>query len=334
MKIIEKNYKGIIFCFLIALISKEIGDIFPIVGGAVFGLLFGMVITLFYNNNSLNDGLNFTSKKLLQYAVILLGFGLNLNEIMQTGFESLPIIVVTISVSLFVAYLIHKITDINSNISTLIGIGSSICGGSAIAISSQVINASEEEIAKSISIVFLFNVIAALIFPILGTLLAFSTTSGEAFGIFAGTAVNDTSSVTAVASAWDSMYNLGTSTLDKAVTVKLTRTLFIIPIVMFLSHKNKKNKNEKKQFPIFILYFILASLITTIAMYFGISNNIFRPFKNISKFLIIMAMISIGYKTNIIKLIKTGGYSFLIGLSCWISIIITTLIMQYLMNIW
>ena len=107
--------------------------------------------------------------------------------------------------------------------------------GSAIAATAPVIEASDEEVAQSISVIFLFNMIAALLFPTLGTLLGFSTKSGEAFGIFAGTAINDTSSVTAAASTWDSMYHLQSATLDKAVTVKLTRTLAIIPITLVLS---------------------------------------------------------------------------------------------------
>lgn len=97
------------------------------------------------------------------------------------------------------------------------------------------IDADDEEVAQSISVIFFFNVLAAILFPILGNLIGFSTTSGEAFGIFAGTAVNDTSSVTAAAATWDSMWGLGTATLDKAVTVKLTRTLAIIPITLVLA---------------------------------------------------------------------------------------------------
>ena len=124
---------------------------------------------------------------------------------------------------------------IDSNISTLIGVGSSICGGSAIAATAPIIDADDDEVAQAISVIFFFNVLAALLFPMFGHFLGFDTTSGEAFGIFAGTAVNDTSSVTATASTWDSMWNLGTQTLDKAVTVKLTRTLAIIPITLVLA---------------------------------------------------------------------------------------------------
>ena len=114
-------------------------------------------------------------------------------------------------------------------------VGSSICGGSAIAATAPVIDADDTEVAQAISVIFFFNVIAAVLFPVLGSALGFDTTSGSSFGLFAGTAINDTSSVTAAASTWDSMWNLGSETLNTAVTVKLTRTLAIIPITLVLS---------------------------------------------------------------------------------------------------
>ena len=209
MNFIKKNWKGVLLCLIIAIPSWILGKIFPIVGGPVFAILLGMVITLLVSDKSaLQSGITFVSKKILQYAVILLGFGMNLSVILQTGKQSLPIILATITTSLVVAWVLHKILHVPGKISTLIGVGSSICGGSAIAATAPVIDADDEEVAQSISVIFFFNMLAALFFPMLGTVLGFSQTSGEAFGIFAGTAVNDTSSVTAAASTWDSMYNL------------------------------------------------------------------------------------------------------------------------------
>ena len=237
-------------------------------GRPVFAIVSGMIVTLFIRDRStLQSGITFVSKKVLQYAVILLGFGMNLSVILQTGKQSLPIILVTITTSLVIAWALHKLLHIPGKISTLIGVGSSICGGSAIAATAPVIDADDEEVAQAISVIFFFNMLAALLFPMLGTALGFSQTSGEAFGIFAGTAVNDTSSVTAAASTWDSMYSLGSETLDKAVTVKLTRTLAIIPITLVLAwmrtrsaQADGKKVELKKIFPFFILYFILASV--------------------------------------------------------------------------
>ena len=229
MSFVSKNWKGILVCFCIAVPSWLLGQRFPIIGGPVIAILAGMVLTLGIRDKSaLESGIKYTSKKILQYAVILLGFGLNLQVILQTGKQSLPIIFSTIATSLIIAYVLHRAMRIPGKISTLVGVGSSICGGSAIAATAPVIDADDEEVAQAISVIFFFNVLAAILFPTLGGFLGFATNSGEAFGVFAGTAVNDTSSVTAAASTWDSLYGLGSQTLDKAVTVKLTRTLAII----------------------------------------------------------------------------------------------------------
>ena len=281
MSFIQKNVKGILLCLVLAIPCWFLGQAVPVVGGPVFGILAGMLITLLLKDKTqFQSGITFVSKKVLQYAVILLGFGLNLSVILETGKQSLPIILATISTSLIIAYVLHRIMHVPGKISTLVGVGSSICGGSAIAATAPVIDADDEEVAQAISVIFFFNMLAALFFPALGALLGFSTTSGETFGIFAGTAVNDTSSVTAAASTWDSLYQLGTQTLDKAVTVKLTRTLAIIPITLVLAFvRTRKAGSEgkkvefKKIFPMFILYFVLASVITTIATSLGIFSS-------------------------------------------------------------
>ena len=236
MDFIKKNWKGMLACLCIAVPSWLLGKKFPIIGGPVIAIIAGMVITLMIKDKSaLESGIKYTSKKILQYAVVLLGFGLNLEVIFKTGRQSLPIIISTITTSLVIAYVLHRVMHIPGKISTLVGVGSSICGGSAIAATAPVIDADDEEVAQAISVIFFFNVLAAILFPTLGAFLGFSQSSGEAFGIFAGTAINDTSSVTAAASTWDSMYALGNATLDKAVTVKLTRTLAIIPITLALA---------------------------------------------------------------------------------------------------
>lgn len=342
MSFIKKNAPGILLCLAIAIPSWFLGTAFPIVGGAVIAILAGMVLTLIIKNKGvLEHGIKFTSKKVLQWAVVLLGFGMDLNVVLETGKQSLPIIVCTITISLVVAFLLNKVVKMPSKVATLIGVGSSICGGSAIAATAPVIDADEEEVAQSISVIFLFNVLAALLFPSFGQLIGFDTTSGEAFGIFAGTAVNDMSSVTATASTWDGMFNLGTATLDKAVTVKMTRTLAIIPITLVLALiRTKKEKNSgagqvnlKKIFPFFILFFIAASVITTIAVSRGVSANVFDPLKTLSKFMIVMAMVAIGMNTNIVKLVKSGAKPILLGFCCWVSITGISLLLQHVMGL-
>lgn len=343
MAFVQKNYKGILLCLIIAFPSWLLGKQFPIVGGAVIAIIAGMIIALFIKDkSSTSSGVKFVSKKILQWAVILLGFGLNLNVILETGKQSLPIIVCTIGTSLIIAFVLHKVMHIPSKISTLVGVGSSICGGSAIAATAPVIDADDEEVAQAISVIFFFNVLAAILFPIFGQLIGFATNSGDAFGVFAGTAINDTSSVTAAASTWDSMWHLGSATLDKAVTVKLTRTLAIIPITLVLAFirtrktgKDTENKvSFRKIFPFFILFFIAASIITTVAVSLGTDPSFFNPIKELSKFFIVLAMAAIGLNTDIVKLIKTGGKPIVMGLCCWIGITAVSLVMQKLLGIW
>ena len=262
------------------------------------------------------------------------------------------------------AFVLCKALHIPERIATLVGVGSSICGGSAIAATAPVIKARDEEVAQAISVIFLFNVIAALVFPTLGSVLGLSN---EGFALFAGTAVNDTSSVTAAAAAWDGMHP-GANTLDQATIVKLTRTLAIIPITFVLAlwgaHKVKKAHKQKRaelaaahenaaaelegevhelhnegfslkrSFPLFILYFLLASLITTIALGCGVSTEMFAPIKTLSKFFITMAMVAIGLNTDLVKLVKSGGKPIFLGFCCCLAIAGVSLGMQYMLGLW
>ncbi len=335
MNFIKNNGWGILLCLLIAIPCWFLGRLVPVVGGPVFAILIGMVITIFIKDKPhTQTGINYTSKKILQFAVVLLGFGMNLTDILQKGQQSLPIIISTITTSLLIAFVLYKALKMPSKISTLIGVGSSICGGSAIAATAPVIGANDEEIAQSISVIFLFNVIAALIFPTLGGMLGLSN---EGFGLFAGTAINDTSSVTAAAAAWDGIHH--SNTLDSATIVKLTRTLAIIPITLVLAfYRTRKEKHQssskvslKKIFPFFILFFVLASVVTTV---FNLPATITNPLKELSKFFIIMAMAAIGLNTDIVKLVKTGGKPIFMGLCCWVGIAAVSLLMQHLLGIW
>ena len=345
MEFMRKNYTGVLACFGIAVPAWLLGKAFPIIGGPVLSILFGMLIALFWSDKGkAAAGIKWTSKIILQTAVVLLGFGLNLGVIFETGKQSLPIIVCTISISLLLAWALHKALRVPSDTAILVGVGSSICGGSAIAATAPVIGADDNEVAQSISVIFFFNVLAAIFFPMLGSAIGFDTSAGDAFGIFAGTAINDTSSVTAAASTWDSMWNLGSETLHKAVTVKLTRTLAIIPITLVLAvaraKKSAKDSGKaegfslKRAFPMFILYFVIASVITTVCIQAGMDADAFAPLKDLSKFFIIMAMAAIGLNSNVVQLVKSGGRPLLLGGCCWIGITAVSLVMQHVMGIW
>lgn len=344
-------FYGILLCVAVAGISTFLGGLsvggfsLEVIGAPVFAIIFGMIITMcapkLAGSDNMKKGIKFTSKKILQYAVIILGFSLNLGTIAKVGTQSLPVIVCTIAVSLIVAAVMKKVLKMDGKVSTLIGVGSSICGGSAIAATAPVIEADDEEIAQSISVIFLFNVLAALIFPTLGHGIGMGS---EGFAIFAGTAVNDTSSVTAAASTAEGIYNCG-SILTTAVTVKLTRTLAIIPITLTLAvYRMKKAKKQggaestfsfKKIFPWFILFFIGAAVLTTIV---GIlpessftawySADFVKAMKWLAKFFIAMAMCAIGLNTNLVQLIKKGGKPIAMGFACWVMISVVSIGVQ------
>ncbi len=350
-------YRGIAFCACVSAVATFLSGLsfgavsFEVIGAPVFAILMGMIITLIVpslaTNENMKTGIQFTSKKILQWAVIILGFSLNMRTILSVGTKSLPIIVSTISTSLIIAYIMMKVLKMDPKVSCLIGVGSSICGGSAIAATSPVIDASDDEVAQAISVIFLFNVLAALIFPTLGHAIGFGS---EGFAIFAGTAVNDTSSVTACASTAEGIYGVS-GILSSAVTVKLTRTLAIIPITLVLAiYRTMKAKKEggegsnnfsvKKIFPFFIIYFICAAIITTIvgsmpesafqAFYLG---SFVHAMKWLAKFFIAMAMCAIGLNTNIVQLIKKGGKPILLGFTCWGGITVVSILVQYLTGV-
>lgn len=327
----KKDISGILFSALIAACAYFLGKKFPVIGGPVFGILFGIILNNFNRPESFESGIKFTSKKVLQLAVVLLGFGLNLGEIIVVGKSSLLIILSTISTALIIAFAAAKVLNIDSDIATLVGVGSSICGGSAIAATAPVINAKDEDIATSISVIFLFNIIAALIFPTLGVKLGMTHTG---FGMWAGTAINDTSSVVAASGTWSTMFNDDTA-LNYATIVKLTRTLAIIPITLVLGIIKSKDSVEKvnplKAFPTFVLFFLLASIITTLL---PLPETFLSSMKFLSKFFIIMAMSAIGLNTDIKKLISQGGKAIVEGALCWIGIICVSLLMQHILSIW
>ncbi|MGN0697184.1 MAG: YeiH family protein [Ruminiclostridium sp.] len=338
MTFIKKNVPGIFICALIAGFATFLGSLnfggfsMELIGAPVISILTGMIISLvapkFADNSKISGGVKFTSKKILQYAVIILGFTLNLGMIAQVGTKSLPVIICTISISLIVSFLLMKLMKIDPKTACLIGVGSSICGGSAIAATAPVIDADDEDVARSISVIFLFNILAALIFPAFGQAIGLGT---EGFAVFAGTAVNDTSSVTAAAATAENLYHTS-GILSAAVTVKLTRTLAIIPITLVLAfYRAKKAKTTgangfsfKKIFPWFILWFVGASLLTTIvgilpesAVTAAYSDMFVPAMKWLAKFFIAMAMSAIGLGTNIVNLIKKGGKPIILGFCCW-----------------
>lgn len=327
----KQNILGIALAFSVALLANWLGIIFPIIGGAVFGILIGIIINNFIGKPKFTDkGIAFTSKKILQWAIIVLGAGLSLTQVWKTGLTSFSVMIFTILAAFITAFGLGKLMKIPSNLKTLIGVGTAICGGSAIAAISPIIEADDMEIAYSVSTIFLFNVIAVLIFPPIGHLLHFSD---KAFGLWAGTAINDTSSVVAAG------YAFSNTAGAYATIVKLTRTTMIIPISLFFSfivaYKKKKecngntkvNYSFKKIFPWFIIWFLVASFLNTLGLF---SANNIHYINIIGKFMIIMALSAIGLNSDFKKMLKTGVKPIILGLMVWFIVAFVSILIQYI----
>lgn len=323
----SKLISGILFSLLFAIPAYFLGKQFPIIGGPVFGILLGMLAASFRRPEHLEVGIKFTGKKILQYSIILLGFEMNLYNVLRVGSESLSVMFFTLATAFITAYLFGKILKLDTNTTILIGGGTAICGGSAIAAIAPVIGAKDKEVAFSISTIFLFNIIAVFIFPALGHYFNFSDIG---FGMWAGTAINDTSSVVAAG------YTYSTAAGDYATIVKLTRALMIVPIcvvlAIFTAKKQAKTGNFSiaKIFPWFILWFVVASIVNTLNV---LPTEFAKFLGDTGKFFIILAMSAIGLNTNLKHLINNGIRPILLGLICWIAVAVVSLIVQHFVGL-
>lgn len=324
MNSVTTKIPGIALAAVLAFPAWLIGLYLPIIGSPVLGILFGIILSFWTRPASLQAGITFTGKKVLQYSIILMGFGLNLFNIIRAGGQTLLLMVFTLTAAFLTAYITGKLLRTESRTTTLIGVGTAICGGSAIAAAAPVIQAKDEEVAHSISTIFLFNVIAAFLFPFLGHLFGMSN---DQFGLWAGTAINDTSSV--VAAGYSFSHDAG----NLAVIVKLTRTLMIVPVTIALalifSRKDKEGKGSyrfSKIFPWFVLWFAAASVIST---FISVPQALLGFLVNVGKYMIVMAMVCIGLNTNLVKLLKNGIRPILLGLICWFVLAIVSIFVQY-----
>lgn len=320
---------GISICFGIGVASHFLGLKYPLVGGAVFGILFGILIKNTTGVSGVfSPGINFTGKKLLKAAIIVLGAGLNLTQILKTGLSSFSVMVFTLLTAYGVAYALGKALKVPDNLTHLIGTGTAICGASAIAAISPIVDAEDSEICYSISTVFLFNIIAVLLFPFLGHLLRMTDI---AFGLWAGTAINDTSSVVAAG------YIFSDTAGAYATIVKLTRTTMIIPIALIYvalmaSKKKSAARSSGEDFsikdiiPWFVLWFLAAAFLNTV--------GIIGPFAAevstwMGKFLIIVALAAVGLQANLRQMLRTGIKPIFLGLMVWVSVASMSLVVQH-----
>lgn len=324
-------WPGVLLTAAIAAISTGIGSVIHVLGSAVPAIIIGVLISLLRprlmrghekTDARIQPGITYSSKFLLQLAVVFLGVQLSLSSILQVGLESLPIMLTTLVVCLLGAWLIGKLLRTERRVTTLIGVGTGICGASAIAAVSPIIGAASAEIAYAVSTIFLFNILAVILFPMLGHALNLDP---HTFGLLAGTAVNDTSSVVAAAGVYS------TAALGFAVVVKLVRTLMIIPISIGLSVMEARREASgsgltgarvAKLIPWFLVGFIVVALINSSGI---IPDGPRDVLVHASIFLIAMALAGIGLSTDIPALRRAGWRPLALGGILWVLVTVTAL---------
>ena len=325
----------------IALLASIIEFLLPIhlVGATIIALFIGMLINgIRPPSDTVAIGLKFTSKKILKFAIILLGLSLNIVTILQVGKISLTVMFFTLLTCFGGGYVVGRLLKINWKLSNLISAGTGICGGSAIAAIAPVIEAEDKDIAYALSATFLFDMVMIVLFPIMGRQMGLSD---MAYGLWAGTAVNDTSSVVAAG------YAFSETAGDFATMVKLTRTLSIIPVVIIFALiqarlKRKENTSELPKpktnimssltriFPWFILGFIALAMVNSTGI-IPASLSIFA--KELSKFLMIASLAAIGLGTNIKEMKKSGYAPMLHGFIISALVVIVAIVVEYSMGL-
>ncbi|EKU70904.1 YeiH family protein [Selenomonas sp. F0473] len=318
----REDWKGVLYTLVFAIAAYVLGSYFPIVGGPVFGILIGMLFARRRRPKSVESGIRFTGKKILQYAIILLGFEMDLFHVAEVGAQSLYVMIFTLIAAFGAAFLMGKALGLDRDMTALVGAGTAICGGSAIAAVAPVIGAKDRDVVISIATIFFFNVLAVFIFPAVGH--SYGMTDAG-FGMWAGTAINDTSSVVAAGYAYS--HEAGAY----ATIVKLTRTLMIVPVCLFFALLVSRRKEAREGFslrrifPMFVLYFVAACVANTSGL---LPAEVSHALGALGKFAIVMAMSAIGLNTDLASLVKNGLRPLALGLVCWIAVAGTSIIVQ------
>ena len=359
---------GLAVVIVIAAVATWLGTLAPVVGAPVFGIVLGVIVAALLRGPSvIGPGAAFAGKRILQASVVVLGTGLSLRQVLTVGASSLPVMLGTLAVALLGAWMIGKALRVNGGIRTLIGVGTGICGASAIAATTSVIGATEAEVAYAMGTIFTFNIAAVLLFPALGHLMGLSQ---HAFGLWAGTAINDTSSVVAASTVY------GQAAASYGVVVKLTRTLMIIPISLVLAFTTARRQARvqpavpavdarpsasapasvpaalpaptpdpavapaeqprrstwrsvpwKKVVPLFLVGFLAASALDTLGL---IPASWHAPLSALSTFMITMALTGIGLGTRWATIRTAGHRPLLLGGLLWALVALTSLGLQVL----
>ncbi|NCT89648.1 putative sulfate exporter family transporter [Cellulomonas sp. APG4] len=289
----------------------------PTLGGPVLALVLGVVLreVLVRRGGGVTHvvpGARVASKVVLQAAVVLLGLGLSLAQVAATGRESFPVLVGTLAVALVGGAVLGRALGLDHQVRTLVGVGTGICGASAIATTSAVIGASEIAVATALTTIFVFNALGALLFPVIGSWLGLSQ---EAFGLWAGTAINDTSSVVAAGTAY------GATALGVAVVVKLTRTLAIVPIAIGLAVGERRRMRAVddegtrevrwwRLVPPFLVLFLVATAVNSTGVVPGSWQS---PIAWLARLLTAVAMAGVGLLTPVEGLRRAGWRPLALG---------------------
>ncbi len=307
---------GLLASAALAVVATLLGRLVPIVGAPVFAIVGGILVVLRRPlPASWRPGVHVAAKTILQGSIVVLGTALSFRQVLATGAASLPVMVGSLSVALAGAALLGRALGIDRDLRTLIGVGTGICGASAIAATDAVIDAPEADVTYAVATIFLFNVAAVLSFPTLGRLMHMSSTS---FGLWAGTAVNDMSSVVAAASIF------GHGATSSAVVVKLTRTLMIIPITLAIALWRARHDvtpgrsllgHVRRTFPTFIAWFLLATTLNTLGLVPRVSHV---ALADLAQFMITMALGAIGLSTRVRDIVRAGMRPLALGAVLWI----------------
>lgn len=323
---------GLVLALAVAMLALLLGRWMPLIGAPVFGIVLGIVLRLVCTpGEGFLPGIAFGSKQVLQWSIIGLGFGLSLRTVAHTGLASLSVTLVTISTALVTAWLLGRWLGVTGKLTVMVGVGTAICGGSAIAAVAPILRPEEHDTAFAISTIFLFNVIAVLVFPLLGHWMQM-TDAG--FGLWAGTAINDTSSVVAAG------YSFSHAAGDYATIVKLTRATLIIPICLVLAVvvalREKRQQTRQGEpfrlariFPWFILWFLVASGLRTA----GLIPVAVQPLLHgLAELLIVLALSAVGLSADLRRMAASGARPIVLGLGVWFAVAASSLAVQRLIG--
>jgi uncharacterized integral membrane protein (TIGR00698 family) len=340
LKAMAELLPGFALALCIAALAKWLESLLPIhvIGASVIALFLGMFLNHFRKpTKTLAAGLKFASKKGLKFAIILLGASLSMGTILTVGRMSLIVLCFTLLTCFGGGYIIGRALGLNWKLSNLISAGTGICGGSAIAAIAPVIHAKDSDIAYAMSATFLFDMAMIVLFPILGHALGLSD---AAYGLWAGTAVNDTSSVVAAG------YAFSEGAGDFATMVKLTRTLSIVPTVLIFAlievgqqkkaasvqgtnQPDKANVNFFSLFPWFIAGFLALAVLNSLGL---IPTALSAAAKAVSKFLMIAALAAIGLNTSFSEMKKSGLAPMVHGFLISALVVLVALAVEYCMG--